>query len=426
LKEGREPLLTRALSLNTSMGNFIYPDTILTTLGHVDHGKTTLVQALSGVWVARHSEEIKRAMTIKLGYVTIGIYECPSGEFRYITDGLLKDGKCPDGSEPKLIRKISILDVPGHEVLLSTMIAGVGFVDGALMIIDASMPCPQPQTEEHFLAATIMGLREMIVIQNKIDLVPKEKAIENYRQIRKFLAGTWAENAPVVPVSALHKVNIDAVATLIHERFPKKERTETGPPMMHVLRSFNVNKPGTPPEKLVGGVLGGVVVRGELKVGDEIEIRPGLKLGAKLVPLRTWITSISIGTEFVDYARPGALVGIGTKLDPALTKADSLVGSVVGLPGQLPPVWTEVELEYELIRQEKQYQLKKGDVLMINVGAATVLGMVKELKKERAIITLRKAVCAEQGAKMVITKQVENRWRIVGYGVLKGGKVAYE
>ncbi|NPA23773.1 MAG: translation initiation factor IF-2 subunit gamma [Crenarchaeota archaeon] len=408
------------------MGNFIYPDTILTTLGHVDHGKTTLVQALSGVWVARHSEEIKRAMTIKLGYVTIGIYECPSGEFRYVTDGLLKDGKCPDGSEPKLIRKISILDVPGHEVLLSTMIAGVGFVDGALMIVDASMPCPQPQTEEHFLAATIMGLREMIVIQNKIDLVPKEKAIENYRQIRKFLAGTWAEKAPVVPVSALHKVNIDAVATLIHEKFPRKERSEAGPPMMHVLRSFNVNKPGTPPEKLVGGVLGGVVVRGELKIGDEIEIRPGLKLGAKLVPLRTWITSVSIGPEFVDYARPGALVGIGTKLDPALTKADSLVGSVVGLPGQLPPVWTEVELEYELIRQEKQYQLKRGDVLMVNVGAATVLGIVKDLRKERVTVTLRKAICAEQGAKMVITKQVENRWRIVGYGVLKGGKIAYE
>ncbi len=252
------------------MGNFIYPDTILTTLGHVDHGKTTLVQALSGVWVARHSEEIKRAMTIKLGYITIGIYECQDGEYRYVSDGLLENGKCPDGSEPRLVRRISILDVPGHEVLLSTMIAGIGFVDGALMIIDASMPCPQPQTEEHFLAATIMGLRRMIVIQNKIDLVPKEKAIENYQQIKKFLSGTWAENSPIIPASALHKVNIDAIATLIHEYFPKHEEQSSGPPMMHVLRSFNVNKPGTPPEKLVGGVLGGVVVRGQLKVNDEI------------------------------------------------------------------------------------------------------------------------------------------------------------
>ncbi len=410
-----------------SQEKIVYPDTILTTLGHVDHGKTTLVQALSGVWVARHSEEIKRAMTIKLGYVTIGVYECPSGEFRYITDGLLQDGKCPDGAEPRLIRKISILDVPGHEVLLSTMIAGVGFVDGAIMIIDASMPCPQPQTEEHFLAATIMGIRKMIVVQNKIDLVPKEKAIENYQQIKKFLKGTWAENSPIIPASALHKVNIDAIASLIHEYFPKKTEFAPGPPLMHVLRSFNVNKPGTPPENLVGGVLGGVLVRGEIRVGDEIEIRPGLKVGTKHVPLRSVVVSISIGKEFVDYARPGALVGIGTKLDPVLTKADALVGSVVGHPNQLPPVWSEIELDYEQIRKDKQYLIKRGDVLMVNAGAATVLGMVKDVRKDgRVIVTLRKAICAEQGAKVVLTKQVENRWRIVGYGTIQGGTVVYE
>ncbi len=404
----------------------VYPDTILTTLGHVDHGKTTLVQALSGVWVARHSEEIKRAMTIKLGYITIGIYECPGTEYRYVTDGLLREDKCPDGSEPKLIRRISILDVPGHEVLLSTMIAGVSFVDGALMVIDASMPCPQPQTEEHFLAATIMGIRKMIVFQNKIDLVPKEKAVENYQQIKKFLRGTWAENSPVVPISALHKVNIDVAAALMHQYFPPKAEYTQGAPLMHVLRSFNVNKPGTPPEKLIGGVLGGVLLRGELKVGDEIEIRPGLKAGAKYVPLRTKVVSIAIGNEFVDYARPGALIGVGTLLDPALTKADVLVGSVVGYPNQLPPVWSELELEFEQIRKDRQYQLKKGDIIMVNAGAAAILGVVKDLKKDKVLVTLRKAVCAEVGSKVVITKQVENRWRIIGYGKITGGSVIYE
>ncbi len=399
---------------------------ILTTLGHVDHGKTTLVQALSGIWVARHSEEIKRAMTIKLGYITISIYECPGSEYRYVTDGLLRDGKCPDGSEPKPVRRISILDVPGHEVLLSTMIAGVSFVDGALMVVDASMPCPQPQTEEHFLAATIMGINRLVVFQNKIDLVPKEKAIENYQQIRKFLKGTWAENSPVVPVSALHKVNIDAAATLIHQYFPPKTEYAHGKPLMHVLRSFNVNKPGTPPEKLVGGILGGVLLRGELKINDEIEIRPGLKAGTKYMPLRTKVVSIAIGSEFIDHARPGALIGIGTLLDPALTKADALVGSVVGHPNQLPPVWTELELEFEQIRKERQHQVKKGDIVMINAGAAAVLGVVRDVKKEKISVALRKAVCAEQGSKIVVTKQVENRWRIVGYGKLVGGTTVYE
>ena len=411
-------------------GKFIYPDIILTTLGHVDHGKTTLVHALSGVWVAKHSEEIKRAMTIKLGYITIGIYECPGSEYRFISDGLLQDGKCPDGSEPKLIRKISILDVPGHEVLISTMITGVSFVDGAIMIIDASMPCPQPQTEEHFLAATIMGIKKMIVIQNKIDLISKEKAVENYKQIKQFLKGTWAENSPIIPASALHKVNIDAVASLIHQYFPPKQEIEISkPPRMYVLRSFNVNKPGTPPEKIQGGVIGGVLTQGELKIGDEIEIRPGLKIGTKYIPIRTEIVSIAIGNEFIEYARPGALIGIGTKLDPALTKADALVGSVVGYPNELPPVWTELELEYNQISRKdvsKEGMLKQGDLVTLNIGSSTILGVVKQVRKEYVTISLRKAVCTEEGFKAVITKQVGTRWRIVGYGIIKGGKTVLE
>ncbi len=252
-------------------------------------------------------------------------------EFSIVSDGLLKDGKCPGGDEPVLKRKVSILDVPGHEVLISTMISGISYIDAALLVIDASMPVPpQPQTEEHFTALTIMGLNKLIVVQNKLDLVSKEQALENYKQIKQFLSNTWARNSPIIPVSSLHKVNIEAVSTLIDKLVPPKEAAG-GDFRMLVLRSFNVNKPGTPPDKLVGGVLGGTVVKGSAKVGgDEIEIRPGLKLGNKYEPIITKIVSIAIGNEYIEEARPGGLVGIGTELDPALTKADSLVGSVVG------------------------------------------------------------------------------------------------
>lgn len=97
----------------------------------------------------------------------------------------------PNGDEPVLKRKVSILDVPGHEVLISTMISGISYIDAALLVIDASMPVPQPQTEEHFMALTIMGLSKLIVVQNKLDLVNKEQALENYKQIRQFLSNTW-------------------------------------------------------------------------------------------------------------------------------------------------------------------------------------------------------------------------------------------
>jgi len=310
------------------------------------------------------------------------------------------------------------------------MISGIAFVDTAILVIDASMPVPQPQTEEHFIALTIMGLKRLLVVQNKIDLVPREKAIENYNQIRGFLRGTWAEDSPIVPVSSLHGINIDAVSTLLNKIVPPKSVDSSSPFRMLVLRSFNVNKPGTPPEKLVGGVLGGTVVRGSARVGDEIEIRPGLKLGDKYEPIFTRIISIAIGNDYVEEARPGGLLGLGTELDPALTKADSLVGNVVGKPGTLPPVWVELELEFHRIERRNadpsSTQFKPKDVVMINVGSASVMGIVKEFRRDRLTVTLRRAVCSETNLKAVVTRQVGSRWRIVGYGVLKGGKSVLE
>ncbi len=339
----------------------------------------------------------------------------------------------PNGDEPVLKRKVSILDVPGHEVLISTMISGISYIDAAMLVVDASMPVPQPpQTEEHFTALTIMGLNKLIVAQNKLDLVSKEQALDNYKQIKRFLGNTWAKNSPIIPVSSLHRINIEAISSLIDQLVPPPREVSSGDFRMLVLRSFNVNKPGTTPDKLIGGVLGGTVTKGSAKVGDEIEIRPGLKLGNKYEPIITKIVSIAIGNEYIEEARPGGLVGIGTELDPALTKADSLVGSVVGKPGTLPPVWSEMTLEFSRIEMPsnsslKDVTFKPKDIVMIHVGSAAVMGgIVKGFHGGKLDVTLRKAVSTEQSSKVVITKQVNNRWRIVGYGILKDGNVVLE
>jgi len=406
---------------------FVYPDAIVSTAGHVDHGKTQTTYALSGVWVMRHSEEIKKAMTIKLGYAQVGIYDC--GDEYYYSDGLLQDGKCPNGNEPKLVRMISLLDVPGHEVLVATMVSGAAVVDGAVMVVDASQPVPQPQTAEHFAVLDVIGVRHMVVAQNKIDLVTREKAIENYQQIREFLRGTWAEKAKVVPISALHKVNIDVLATYLAKEIPRREAETGKPARFSVLRSFNVNPPGTPPEKLRGGVLGGTLLQGVLRVGDEIEIRPGLKLEKGYQPIRTKVLSIEYSGHKVEEARPGGLVGVMTGLDPALTKADALAGAVAGKPGTLPPVWTAVEIETRPMPRmggEKPEPIKQGETVLVAVGPATVFGVVQSVKKDVATVALKKAVCAEQGAKAVLIRQVKTRWIVTHYGILRGGTVALE
>jgi translation initiation factor 2 subunit gamma (aeIF-2g) len=409
---------------------FVYPDAIVSTAGHVDHGKTQTTYALSGVWVMRHSEEIKKAMTIKLGYAQVGIYDC--GDEYYYTDGLLQDGKCPNGSEPKLVRRISLLDVPGHEVLVATMVSGAAVVDGAVLVVDASQPAPQPQTVEHFAVLDIIGGEEDGGGAEQNDLVTKEKALENYQQIKQFLAGTWAEDAKIIPISALHKVNIDALATHIAKAVPPREAELGRPARFSVLRSFNVNPPGTPPEKLRGGVLGGTLLQGVIKVGDELEIRPGLKVDKPkpgYQPLLTKVYSIEYSGYKVDEARPGGLVGIMTGLDPALTKADALAGAVAGKPGTLPPVWTVLEIDTKPIPRSVEGKIepfKQGEVVLVAVGPATVFGVVQAVKKEVVTVALKKAVCTEQGAKAVIIRQVKNRWIVTNYGTVKGGVVALE
>jgi len=137
---------------------------------------------------------------------------------------------------------------------------------------------------------------------------------------------------------------------------------------------------------------------------------------------------IEYGGEKAEEARPGGLLGLMTTLDPALTKADALAGSVVGKPGTLPPVWTSLELEVKELPRigEKAEPMKPNEVVLVSIGAATVFGVVQSVKKDVAVIALRKAVSAEQGAKAVVTRQIRNRWIVSNYGVLRGGNVVLE
>ncbi|MFQ5800614.1 MAG: translation initiation factor IF-2 subunit gamma, partial [Candidatus Hydrothermarchaeales archaeon] len=295
-------------------------------VGHVDHGKTTLTQALSGVWTDVHSEEIKRGISIRLGYADATFRRCPKCKESqcYTTEK-----KCPtDDSETEVLRTVSFVDAPGHETLMATMLSGAALMDGAVLVIAANESCPQPQTKEHLMALDVIGVKNVVVVQNKIDIVSKEKAVENYEQIKKFLKGTVAENAPIIPVAAQHSTNIDLLIKAVEEYIPTPKRDEKKPPKLLVARSFDINKPGTKPKDIVGGILGGSLICGVLAVGDEIEIRPGLKYEEenRVVwrPITTKVESLIAAGKRQKKIHPGGLSGIGTFLDPSITKSDGL------------------------------------------------------------------------------------------------------
>src|SRR3954471_23246981 len=159
---------------------------------------------------------------------------------------------------------------------MSTMLSGAAVMDAALLRIAGNESCPQPQTSEHLAAIEIMKLDKIIILQNKVDLMREEAAKQHYESILKFIRGTVAGKSPIIPISAQLKFNIDAINDAIVNTIPVPPRDFSMDPQMIVIRSFDVNKPGAEIEDLKGGVAGGSILHGLLKLGDEIEIRPGI------------------------------------------------------------------------------------------------------------------------------------------------------
>ncbi|UOY09516.1 translation initiation factor IF-2 subunit gamma [Methanonatronarchaeum sp. AMET6-2] len=403
------------------------PEVNIGLIGHVDHGKTTLVEALSGTWTDQHSEELRRGISIRLGYADTVFKRCSDCE---PPEAYTTEDECECGGETEVSRAISFVDAPGHETLMATMLSGSAIMDGAVLVIAANEECPQPQTKEHLMALDIIGVEDIVVVQNKIDLVSKEEARENYRQIKEFVKGTVAEDAPIIPCSAQQRTNIDMVITAIEEVIPTPARDLDMPVLMPIARSFDVNKPGTEIDNIKGGIIGGSIKQGSISSGTEIEIRPGKKVesGGKTwwEPILTETVSIFSGGEYRDEITPGGLVGIGTKLDPFMTKSDGLVGQIMGLPEKLPPVWNEFVVEVDLldrvvgVEDESEVEgLRTNEPLMLNLGTATTVGVITSARENEAEVKLKRPVCAEEGSNMAISRRIGARWRLIGVGKLK-------
>lgn len=387
------------------------PEINIGVVGHIDHGKTTLLGKMTKKFTDTHSEELKRGITIKLGYSEAIIYKDSNGVY--------------NTSKGTPLRYVSFIDAPGHEMLMANMLSGAAIIDAALLIVAANEGI-KPQTREHFVALQAKGVKNIIIIQNKIDLVPKEKAVQSYKQIKEFVKGTIAENSPIIPVSAQQEINIDIILKEICDlKIPKRD--ESSKPIFLVARSFDINRPGTKIKDINGGVLGGILKKGELKVGDEIEIKPGLNIKKSghtvYQTLVTKIISLYKGKDSVKKVSPGASISIETSLDPSLTKTDSLTGCVVSLKGTLPEITSKLLIKIKLFdevlgteQREKVEQIKTKEVLMLSVNTTTTIGVVEKTTKDSIDILLNIPLIALKGDNVGIARNINGHWRLIGFG----------
>lgn len=378
--------------------------------GHIDHGKTTLLEKLSGKWTDTHSEELKRGITIKLGYADVTLYK--DGDNYNITE------------KGTAIRHVSFIDAPGHEMLMATTLSGAALIDAAFLVIAANEGI-KPQTREHFMTLKAKKVEQLVIIQNKIDLVNKEQAKENYKEILEFVKNDYPK-VKVIPVSAQQNINISAILQEIAEfKIPDRKLKET--PIFLIARSFDINKPGTTPKKLKGAVLGGSLKQGTLKVGDEIEIKPGRKekteAGTNFIPIKTKILALFNGSEKVEELTPGGSMSIETELDMALGKNDSLGGNLVSTVGKLPDPQTKVKIQHKLFPEvfglaghQAVDPIKKGETLMLSINTSITGGSVAEVSKDSISLDLKVPAVFFKGDNLGIARNLGGHWRLVGYG----------
>jgi translation initiation factor 2 subunit 3 len=394
------------------------PEINIGLVGHVAHGKTSLVKSLTGKLTLTHSEELKRGITIKLGYADAAIFKCNNCGYYFTNNDF-----CPNCLSKKIenTRTVSFLDAPGHETLMITVLTASALMDGAILVIAANEKVPQPQTKEHLKALELSEIKNIVIAQTKIDLLEKEKILENYNQIKNLISKTFLKEVPIIPISSVYNVNINYLIEAIENYIPTPKR-KNGKARFFAVRSFDINKPGTKVKDLKGAVLGGSVISGKFEIGEEVEIKPGIVYEGKYYSLSGKIVSIQKSGKNVEVATPGGLTGLMLDLDPSIAREDFLAGRVVGKLNELPEEVKNLELEVNLLErfvgteEEKIVEpIKQNEVLLLHAGVQRTVGIVKSIKNEIIEVELKMPIILEN-YRILISRQLFGSWRLIGYG----------
>lgn len=384
------------------------PELNIGAIGSVGHGKTQLIKILTGINTVRFEKEKEQNITIKLGYANLKIYKNE--------DGILTT----DENNATLVKWASFVDCPGHDAYMSTMISGASIFDAVILLIAANEKCPMPQTVQHLKALQIMGnridKRNLVIVQNKLDLVSKEEALQNYNDIRKFTKNTIMEGVPVIPVCAIKGFGINNLLEYICKF--KRNYNDNKISTMQIIRSFDVNKPGIPLDKIKGGVIGGTIINGSFKINDKIVIYPGFSTD-EIRPIKTEILSLEFSPDVpINIASRGGLVGIGTTIDPYLTKSNRMVGQIVFLENTVNDdykLFKKLSFDYILYDQKENDNFSKNEEILVHIGSNNIIGKIKNCKDNHIKIYLNKSVFAAKDDIISISKKIDNKWKMYAY-----------
>lgn len=415
-------------------------------IGHVANGKSTLAYKITGTKTQRDSREVKKAgKTLNLSYADGVIYQCvkcPAPEKYQSYSTYSPDIKCVhcDG-DLEFVRHLSIVDCPGHHQLITKMMDGSSVMHGVVVVESVSnADLPSPQTIEHLMVASVVDIPVLMVILNKVDTVSEKLLMKKMEQIKAFFP-----SVPVVPISANHGHNVDVVLEYLSKaKLPELKTEDTT--LMYIIRTFGTNTPGTDISKLKGAVVGGSIMKGVLKVDDEVIFYPGLiKLNKKenidvdggskwrYSPLTSSVESIFSEKTSLDIGLSGGLIGVQTGLDPSLSTKNRMVGNILlsKKTSVFPSVFEQITVQYKQTKfipkdaNPNEYQINEKDVLFINCNSANVEGKAKTVIEAKSIleITLISApLCCFVGQKIPISKYVGgDSKRLVAFGEVLSG-----
>jgi len=388
-------------------------------LGSVSDGKSTLVAKLTGIKTQRHTDELKRNITINQGYGNLKIFYDDVNYYTTDSTG--------DKSDCKLVNHISFVDCPGHQELIQTMLSSIVLMDGAIIVVAVNQPLSQkPQLIQHLAAAKLGKINKIIVCMNKIDLVSKEVLLERKVELDKMLDEYDIKPYAIIPTCFNKNINMKYVIQSIIELFNPNEyiTRSDSEALFRISRSFDINKAGTSWDQIVGGVIGGSLFNGKLAVGDKIEIKPGQVVKGKdgkftCTPIISSVLSIKTDTTELNEIIPGGLIGIRTDLDPYYCKHNGLSGQIVGKIGTLPEIVNEVTIKLNIVTSFGfNWVPKIKDQMMLQIGTKICEASLSKINNDTFTFNFTKPYCVSKYQHIIVCYMLNKVLKIVGEGYL--------